>query len=81
MLSHRLAPREGYYNADEPHDKRIDFRIGVNLGDVIVEGEDIHGDGVNIAARLEGLKRFARVSRSDHNVDILDRAESSSGSC
>ena len=33
--------------------KRLQFRIGINLGDVIVEGEDIHGDGVNIAARLE----------------------------
>jgi adenylate cyclase len=38
--------------ADE--DKRLTFRIGINLGDVIVEGDDIHGDGVNIAARLEG---------------------------
>ena len=34
---------------------RIEFRIGVNLGDVIVEGEDIYGDGVNVAARLEGI--------------------------
>jgi adenylate cyclase len=42
-------------NADLPKDRRIEFRIGVNLGDVIVEGEDIYGDGVNIAARLEGL--------------------------
>ena len=39
--------------ADE--DMSLQFRIGVNLGDVIVEGEDIHGNGVNIAARLEGL--------------------------
>jgi adenylate cyclase len=36
-------------------DRRIDFRIGINLGDVIIEGEDIYGDGVNIAARLEAL--------------------------
>ena len=35
--------------------RRIEFRIGVNLGDVIIEGDDIHGDGVKIAARLEGL--------------------------
>jgi TolB-like protein/Tfp pilus assembly protein PilF len=42
-------------NADEPDDQRIVFRIGVNLGDVIIEGDDIHGDGVNVAARLEGL--------------------------
>jgi TolB-like protein/class 3 adenylate cyclase/Flp pilus assembly protein TadD len=42
-------------NADIPPDKRIDFRVGVNVGDVIVDGDDIFGDGVNIAARLEGL--------------------------
>jgi TolB-like protein len=42
-------------NADVPEDKRISFRIGVNLGDVIVEPDDIFGDGVNIAARLEAL--------------------------
>jgi len=42
-------------NADVPEDRRIQLRIGVNLGDVIVEGDDIYGDGVNIAARLEGL--------------------------
>jgi adenylate cyclase len=44
---------EGEAETDEA--KRLRFRIGINLGDVIVEGEDIHGDGVNIAARLEGL--------------------------
>jgi adenylate cyclase len=42
-------------NADIPEDKRIRFRMGINLGDVIVEPEDIFGDGVNIAARLEAL--------------------------
>ncbi len=42
-------------NSDIPEGRRIDFRIGVNLGDVIIDGEDIHGDGVNVAARLEGL--------------------------
>ncbi len=42
-------------NADEPNEGRIEFRIGVNLGDVIIEGDDIHGDGVNVAARLEGV--------------------------
>jgi adenylate cyclase len=36
-------------------DSRIELRIGINLGDVIVEGDDLYGDGVNIAARLEGL--------------------------
>jgi adenylate cyclase len=42
-------------DADIPEDKRINLRIGVNLGDVIVEPEDISGDGVNVAARLEAL--------------------------
>jgi TolB-like protein/class 3 adenylate cyclase len=42
-------------NADVPDDKRISFRIGVNVGDVIVEPEDIFGDGVNIASRLEAI--------------------------
>jgi adenylate cyclase len=45
----------GERNQDVPKDRRIEFRIGVNLGDVIVEGDDIFGDGVNIAARLEAL--------------------------
>ncbi len=43
------------HEADCDADTRLRFRIGINLGDVIVEGGDIHGDGVNIAARLEGL--------------------------
>src|SRR5881394_2178733 len=42
-------------DAGVPQDQRIEFRIGVNLGDVIVEGEDIFGDGVNVAARLESI--------------------------
>src|SRR5438874_465958 len=42
-------------NADLPAPQRMEFRIGINVGDVIVEGERIYGDGVNIAARLEGL--------------------------
>ncbi len=42
-------------NAKIPENKRFTFRIGVNLGDVIVDGDDIYGDGVNIAARLEAL--------------------------
>src|ERR1700689_3780755 len=42
-------------NADVPEAKRVIYRIGVNLGDVLIEGDDILGDGVNIAARLEGI--------------------------
>jgi TolB-like protein len=42
-------------NDSLPENRRITFRVGINLGDIIVEGDDIHGDGVNVAARLEGL--------------------------
>src|SRR5438477_4827133 len=48
-------------------DQRIRFRIGVNLGDVIVEGADIFGDGVNVAARLEGLAKPGGIAIS-HSV-------------
>lgn len=52
-------------NADLPQDRRIEFRIGVNLGDVIVEGEDIFGDGVNVAARLESIAQPGGITVSD----------------
>jgi len=42
-------------NANLPQNRRMEFRIGINLGDVVVDGERIYGDGVNIAARMEGL--------------------------
>jgi TolB-like protein/class 3 adenylate cyclase/Tfp pilus assembly protein PilF len=42
-------------NSDVPADHRIEFRVGINLGDIIIDGDDIYGDGVNIAARLERL--------------------------
>jgi adenylate cyclase len=42
-------------NAELPHSRRMEFRMGINVGDVVVEGEKLYGDGVNIAARLEGL--------------------------
>ena len=42
-------------NADLPPEQKMEFRIGINVGDVMVEGEQIYGDGVNVAARLQGL--------------------------
>ena len=42
-------------NAEIPKNRRIVFRIGINVGDIVIEDDDIFGDGVNIAARLEGL--------------------------
>ncbi len=52
-----VAIQEGMAERNKaiPYDHRIEFRIGVNLGDVIVQDDDIFGDGVNVAARLEGL--------------------------
>ena len=62
-------------NAETLEDKRIAFRIGVNLGDVIIDGDDIYGDGVNIAARLEALAEPGGVCLSgtvrDHVGDRL----------
>ncbi len=43
------------HNADVPADKVIELRIGINLGDVVIDGDDIQGDGINVAARLEGM--------------------------
>jgi adenylate cyclase len=63
-------------NEDVSEHQRIEFRIGINLGDVVVEGDDIYGDGVNVAARLEGLAHpggicLARSAR-DQVRDKLD---------
>jgi class 3 adenylate cyclase len=49
-------------SAEVPEDKRITFRIGVNLGDVIADSGDIYGDGVNIAARLAASASRARCA-------------------
>jgi adenylate cyclase len=56
-------------SANAPPDARIEFRVGVNLGDVIVEGGDIFGDGVNVAARLESIAPVGgiTVSQSVHD--------------
>ena len=51
-------------NADLPGDTRIDFRIGVNLGDIIIDGDDIYGDGVNVAARLQEVAETGGVAIS-----------------
>ena len=65
-------------NIDVPAERRIDLRIGINLGDVIIESDDIYGDGVNVAARLEALAEpggicVSRVVR-DQVRDKLDFA-------
>src|SRR5215510_1941886 len=63
-------------NASVAEERRIEFRVGINLGDVIIDGDDIHGDGVNVAARLEALAEAGGicVSRMVHDQvrDKLD---------
>jgi TolB-like protein/class 3 adenylate cyclase len=54
--------------AEEPEGRRILFRIGINIGDLIVEGDDLYGDGVNIAARLEGLAEPGGICVSENVV-------------
>src|SRR5580698_11148332 len=52
-----------------PQDKRMLFRVGINLGDILIEGDDILGDGVNIAARLEGIADPGGISISASAYD------------
>jgi len=70
----RMAER----NADLPEDRQMRFRIGINLGDVLIEGDDILGDGVNVAARLEGIAEPGGIYISDaayHQVQDKISAE------
>ena len=61
-------------NADVPADEKIEFRIGINVGDIIIDGDDIYGDGVNVAARLEGLAEPGQICVSKVVRDqVLDK--------
>jgi class 3 adenylate cyclase len=60
------------YNADLPSDQRMDFRIGINVGDVLTEGTDLLGDGVNIAARLQGIAAPAGICISGQVFDQIE---------
>jgi adenylate cyclase len=60
-VQHAMLDRE----PEVPDERRLRFRIGVNLGDVIADGDDIFGDGVNVAARLEALAEPGGVCVSD----------------
>ena len=63
-------------NLDIPIERRIEFRIGINVGDVMVERDDIYGDAVNVAARLEALATPGTIWISqavrDQVIDKLD---------
>ena len=58
-------------NRDQPDDKAIVFRIGLHLGEVIVEGDDIYGDDVNVAARLEAVSRAGGIVVSATARDFI----------
>jgi class 3 adenylate cyclase/TolB-like protein/cytochrome c-type biogenesis protein CcmH/NrfG len=61
-------------NAGVPPESRIQFRIGINVGDILIDGDDIHGDGVNVAARLEGLAQPGEICVSRVVRDqVLDK--------
>jgi len=60
-------------NAGSQAERRMAFRIGVHLGDVIVEGEDLYGDGVNIAARLEGIAQHGGICISRQAYDQVQK--------
>jgi adenylate cyclase len=64
-----LQRRIGAYEVGGPESERIAFRIGINVGDIIVEGDDIYGDGVNIAARIQALAEPGGVYISRGVVD------------
>src|SRR6266852_2970514 len=59
-------------NAAIPKDRRIEFRIGINVGDVIIEKADIYGDGVNSDGRIEGIDKAGEVCISRQALDQID---------
>ncbi len=63
----------GEMESDRPAEQRIRLRMGINLGDIIVESDDIYGDGVNIAARLEALAQPGDIVISESAVQTTDR--------
>jgi TolB-like protein len=78
-IQHTMAER----NADVPEDRQITYRIGVNLGDIIIEGDDIYGDGVNVAARVQEIAETGGVCVSgtvhDHVKGKVDFAFEDTG--
>ena len=58
-------------NKDQPNNRQMEFRIGINLGDVVVDGERLYGDGVNIAARLEGMAEAGGICISGSTYDQI----------
>ena len=55
----------GEHEADQPDARRIRYRIGINVCDIVIDGDDILGDGINVAACLEGLADAGSIAISD----------------
>ncbi len=71
-VQHEVAKR----NSNTPEDGQIVFRVGINLGDVVIDGDDIQGDGVNVAARLESLSEPGGMCISDAvHEQVRDRLD------
>jgi adenylate cyclase len=71
-----IQRRMAGHDQGAPENQRIQFRLGVNLGDVIVEGDDIYGDGVNVAARLESLAEPGGICVSGTTFDhVVNKAD------
>ena len=70
-------------HGETDEERRIEFRIGINIGDIVIDGDDIHGDGVNVAARLEGLSEpggiYVSAGVHDQVRDKLDIAFADAG--
>ena len=71
-----------HLNKDLIEKKQLEFRVGINMGDVIIEGDNLYGDGVNVAARLEAIAPPGRICISEQvnsllnnklDVEIFDR--------
>src|SRR5271169_398455 len=60
-IQHAMAER----NTTIPKSRRLEFRIGINVGDIIIDEGDIYGDGVNVAARIEGIAQAGGISISE----------------
>jgi adenylate cyclase len=68
-MQRRLAERNG----DRPHDQCLHFRMGIHVGDIIVDGDDILGDGVNVAARLESIAKPGGITVSARVYEDVER--------
>ena len=58
-------------NAEVPAERKVEFRMGINLGEIVVEGDQIHGEGINVAVRIEGLAEAGGICVSEMVYDQI----------